>query len=229
MPRIIINEILLSYEDCHPDSSNCTYVHLEYPEYSDSAKTLLNQVIAEKMKTIASDYFHEEAIDGTFEHIAQSFIRDYETFKIDFPGYMFGWYVEIFAEIIYESEMLISLRIDSESFTGGAHPNSSTNLFVIDLNSFKELTTSDIIADTTKFKKILEQEFRKVKEMREDQSFADVGFYINDGDFLLNDNIGITDQGIIVHFNPYEIAPYSEGATTLEIHKNKLSGLLKVH
>jgi len=228
LPSIIIKEILVSSDNCDPESSNCTYVHLEYPEYSDSTKGQLNQIITDKMKVIAADYFREDAIEGTFEYIAELFIRDFEDFKVDFPAYQFGWYVKIFAEIIYESEKLISLRIDSESFTGGAHPNSSTSLYVIDIQSYKELTTSDIISDTTKFKQILEQEFRKVKGMREDQSFADVGFYINDGDFLLNDNIGITETSVIVQFNPYEIAPYSEGATTLEIDQNKLSGLLKV-
>jgi hypothetical protein len=120
------------------------------------------------------------------------------------------------------------LRIDSEAFTGGAHPNSSTNFFVIDVNSYKDLGPSDIISDTTKFKEILEQEFRRQKGMGENETFADVGFYINEGDFLLNDNIGITDESIIVQFNPYEIAPYSAGATMLEINKDKLSGLLKV-
>ena len=96
------------------------------------------------------------------------------------------------------------------------------------MNSLKELTTSDIISDTTKLKQILEKEFRSEKGMGEDQTFADVGFYINDGDFLLNDNIAITEESIIVQFNPYEIAPYSEGSTTLIIDKDKLDGLLKI-
>jgi len=228
LPRIVFEEVLISSDNCHPDSSNCTYVNIEYPQYSDSTKSKLNQTIIAKLKKVAADYFPEETIDGTFEYIAESFIRDFENFRVEFPKYQFGWYVKIYADIIYESEKLISLKIDGEAFTGGAHPNSSTSLFMIDLNTYKELTTTDIISDTTRFKQILEQEFRNLKGMNENETLADVGYYINDGDFLLNDNIAITDNSVIVQFNPYEIAPYSAGATTIEIDKSKLTGILKV-
>lgn len=228
IPELIIKEVSASYDNCHPDSISCTHIIIEYPEYSDSTKHKINKIISDKLKVAASNYFREEAIQGTFEHIAQSFIKDYQSFKIDFPDYHFGWYVKIFAEITYESTNLISFRIDSESFTGGAHPNSSTSFFIIDVKSGRELSTADIISDTTSFKKLLELEFRKQKEMIDGQSFADRGFYINDGDFLLNDNIGITDESVLVHFNPYEIAPYSEGATTLEVSKDSMENLFLV-
>jgi len=228
LPPIQINEVLISYDNCHQDSSTCTYVFLEYPEFSDSTKSDLNEVISGKLRVTASNYFREEAIDGTFEHIAQSFIKDYQSFKIDFPEYQIGWYVKVFAEITYESEGIFSFRIDSESFTGGAHPNSSTSFYVIDKQTKKELSTSAIISDTSKFKNLLEAEFRRIKGMRGDQSFADRGFYIDEGDFLLNNNIGISDTKIMVHFNPYEIAPYAEGATTIEMNKSELKDILKI-
>lgn len=227
IPGIIMNNVLVSYNDCLPDSINCTYVHIAYPEFSDSAKARLNEIISNKIKIIASNYFRDEITHGTFEYIAQSFIEDYNTFKIDFPDYQFGWYVILASEITYESDHLFSFRIDSESFTGGAHPNSSTEFFVIDTRSGHSLSTKDIISDTSRFKEVLEEEFRKEKGMNQQQSFADRGFYINDGDFLLNDNIGLTDTSILIHFNPYEIAPYSEGATTLEISKESIGKLLK--
>ena len=229
VPKIIVKEVLASSQNCVPDSSNCTYVRIEYPEFTDSTKAHLNQIISKKLKASASDYIREETVEGTFEHIAQSFIRDYEAFKIDFPEYNFGWYVNLKAEIIYESERLVSFSIYAESFTGGAHPNSSTNYYVLNTRSNKELKMSDIIADTTKFKELLEAEFRRSKGMSDTQTFADMGYFINDGDFLLNDNIGLTSKSVIVQFNPYEIAPYSEGATTLELSKEELGDLLKVN
>jgi hypothetical protein len=65
--------------------------------------------------------------------------------------------------------------------------------------------------------------------MEEGQSFADAGFYINDGDFVLNDNIGITEDAVIVHFNAYEIAPYSLGPTTIELKREKIGKILKIN
>ncbi|NJN26030.1 MAG: DUF3298 and DUF4163 domain-containing protein [Cyclobacteriaceae bacterium] len=227
-PELIQKEILATWQDCLSDSSNCTYVRIEYPVYSDSGKADLNRLIASKIKSVGMDFFREEAADGSLEHMAQSFIKDFETFKIDFPTYQLGWYVEMKAEITYESEKVVSFRIDAESFTGGAHPNTIADFFVVDLQRNKVLTTSEIIADTSRFKQLLEISFRKQKGMNEDESYADIGYFINDEEFLLSDNIGLTESGVIVHFNPYEIAPYSEGATTIEVPEEKLEGMLKV-
>jgi hypothetical protein len=228
LPRIQINEVLLSYDDCHIDSASCTYVYVEYPEFSDTSKTMLNQIISGKLRDVAGDYFGDESQDGTFEHLAHSFVKDYQDFIIDFPGYQIGWYVKMLAGITYESEQVLSFSINSESYTGGAHPNYSTVFYVIDKRSYRQLTTADIIADTSQFKKQLEAEFRRIKGMSGEQSFAERGFYINDGDFLLNNNIGISDDKVLVHFNPYEIASYSEGATTIEMNKSDLKELLKI-
>jgi hypothetical protein len=60
------------------------------------------------------------------------------------------------------------------------------------------------------------------------QSFAEAGYYINDGDFILNDNIGLTDEYVIVHFNPYEIAPYSLGPTTIELNRGQVRPIMKI-
>ncbi len=228
LPSILVKEITQSSQNCNPDSTNCTYVMIAYPEFTDSSKLNLNDLIQHKIGAIASEYVNEDAANGTLEHIAQVFIYDYEAFKVDFPEYNFGWYLIVKAEIIYETDRIISLSIYHEAFTGGAHPNSGTSYFVIDASTNKELATADIISDTAQFKKLLEEEFRKDKSMNENQSFADVGFYLNEDDFLINNNIGITEESIIGHFNPYEIAPYSEGATTLELNREKLDGMLKI-
>ena len=228
LPEIVLREVVLTHDNCDSDSISCTHVQIAYPEFTDTLKTHFNQIIAQKLKTISSQYFSEEVIERPLEQIAHSFIDDYKAFVKDFNDYQMGWYVKVFVEITYETDQVLSFRIDSESFTGGAHPNSSTSLFVIDKKTYKELSTADIISDTTKFKELLEKEFRKSKEMTGDQSFADRGFYINDGDFLLNDNIGLTEHEVIVHFDPYEIAPYSEGATTLELSKDLIQDFLKI-
>ena len=228
IPEILFKEIIVSHEDCLPDSIGCTFVQIEYPAFTDSTKFVLNELISSKIKASASTYFSEEVIRGTLEHVVHSFVRDYETFKRDYPDYKIGWYVKIFCVIIYESETVLSFQIDSESFTGGAHPNSGTQYHIVDKKNNSEMTMGEVISDTTKFKQMLEEKFRQIKGMGADQSFADLGYWINDGDFLLNENIGISDHTVIMHYNPYEIAPYSLGATTVEINKSELAGILKI-
>lgn len=228
VPPIVINEVLMSSQNCDPDSLTCTYVRIEFPEFTDSTKSALNKQIEQKIKAIVTGYFREDFIAGTLEHIAQEFIYDYEAFMVDFPTYEFGWYIIANAEITYESPGIVSLIIYSETFTGGAHPNSNTSYFVFDAKTNKELEINEIISDTTKFKLVVEKEFRKEKGLSDDQLLADAGFMLDDGNFQLPQNIGFTADSVIVHFNPYEIAPYSAGPTTLKISREALDDILSV-
>ena len=99
----------------------------------------------------------------SLDEIAQTFIDDYVAFVRDFSDYKLGWYVKVYSEISYESDQVLSFRIDSESFTGGAHPNSGTSLYVVNKETHQELATADIISDTVRFKELLETEFRMRK------------------------------------------------------------------
>jgi hypothetical protein len=229
VPEIINKQILVNYQNCNTDSLSCTYAIITYPHFTDSSKSAINTLLDDKIMLLASDYMKEGSEQSSLEDIAVAFVNDYETFKNDFSDYEFGWYLQIGSEVIYNTEKLISFRIDIGTFTGGAHPNSSSNYYIYDIQSKKELFTKDLISDTTQFKQILEQSFREQSGMEEGQSFADAGFYINDGDFILNDNIGITEDAIIVHFNPYEIAPYALGPTTIELEREKIGKILKIN
>ena len=137
-----------------------------------------------------------------------------------------GWYLKIDSQILYDTEKYLSFQIFNESFTGGAHPNSNASYFVYDAQKGEQLKMTDIISDTTQFKNLLEKEFRQQKGLKEDELFADAGYWMDDGNFVLNDNIGITEDKVIVHYNPYEIAPYSLGPTTIELDRSALGDVL---
>ncbi len=228
LPSVIVKQIFRSSQNCVPDSASCTYAKIKYPEFTDSTRWKLNDFIHQKIEAVVSEYISEDNANETLVHNAQSFIDDYETFIVEYPEYKFGWFLNVKSEIIYNTEEIVSFSINRTAFTGGAHPNSSTSYFTIDTATLRELSLSDIIGDTLKLKKLLEQEFRNVKGIKENQSLADAGYYLNDGDFSLSNNIGITDESIIVHFNPYEIAPYSLGATTLELNRKTMGSIFNI-
>jgi hypothetical protein len=228
VPEMVSKQILVNYQNCNTDSLSCTYAIITYPHFTDSSNSVINTLLDDKIMLLTSDFSKKGSQHASLEDIAVAFVNDYETFKNDFSDYELGWYLQISSELIYHTEQLISFKIETGTFTGGAHPNSSTNYFVYDLQSKKELSTKNIISDTTQFKQILEQAFREQSGLEAGQSFADAGFYINDGDFVLNDNIGITEDAVIVHFNAYEIAPYALGPTTIELKREKIEKILKV-
>lgn len=228
LPEIITKEILTSYQNCRPDSASCTYAQINYPVFTDTSMTSLNNLILDKMLFLSADFMREGVQPKAITEVSDNFINDYAQFVREFENYSFGWYLKINTEIIYNAKNLVSYQVSIESFTGGAHQNSSMSFFVVDARTNRDLKMHDIISDTTQFKIILEETFRKTKGIEEGQSFADAGFYINDGDFILNNNIGISEDYVIVHFNPYEIAPYALGPSTIHLDRNKVKNLLKI-
>lgn len=228
LPEIITKEIRSTYQDCLPDSASCTYALITYPVFTDTSMAAVNEMIADKMLFIASDFMREDVDAVTLNDISDNFISDYSHFINEFENYNFGWYLKINTEITYHVENYVSYQVSIESFTGGAHQNSNMSFFVVDTRTNRELKMHDLISDTTQFKQMLEEAFRKSRGIDSGQSFADAGFYINDGDFILNDNIGISEDSVIVHFNPYEIAPYSMGPTTIALDRRAVNSLLKI-
>jgi hypothetical protein len=228
LPDIIIKEILTSYQNCLPDSTSCTYAQISYPVFTDTSMASLNTMIMDKILFLSADFMREGVQSKAINEVSDNFINDYAQFVREFENYSFGWYLKINTEIIYNVENLVSYQVSVESFTGGAHQNSTMSFFVVDTRTNRELTMHDIISDTTQFKIILEEAFRKERGIETGQSFADAGFYINDGDFVLNNNIGISEDHVIVHFNPYEIAPYALGPSTINLDRKKVENLLKI-
>jgi hypothetical protein len=126
-PEVITKEIVAKYQDCQVDSLSCTYARIAYPQFTDSSMQKLNEAIADKVHDHAANFMMEDSAHEDLNAVANAFVDDYARFVQEFTDYKLGWYLKISAEVIYESIEFISLMIDIETFTGGAHPNATTN------------------------------------------------------------------------------------------------------
>ncbi len=226
-PRILMMEVLVTSDGCNPDSASCTYAKIAYPTFTDSTTWILNDFLQEKITHIGAD-FTQDSIPASIEGLAQVFVDDFETFQHEYPDYNFGWYLNVNSEVILDDTTIVSFRISNETYTGGAHPNSAIRYYVVNTSTGKPLEVQDIIADTVAFKNSLEQAFRHEKGLDDSQSLSDLGYFIEEDGFMLTDNIGLTEDDILVHFNPYQIAPYALGPTTITLSRESLGTILKL-
>jgi hypothetical protein len=74
---------------------------------------------------------------------------------------------------------------------------------------------------------IAEVQFRAARELPATANLADAGFTFPDGRFQLNRNFGITNENLVFTYNPYEVAPYMMGPTTIEIPLAGIGDLLR--
>lgn len=125
--------------------------------------------------------------------------------------------------LMYHKEELASFCSFHQEYLGGAHPN-----YFIKCRNYKNnniLKIDDFIKDKNKFAKLVEQELKKAIKNKKINIFDNIDIF--DKQTLFMDNIYFSDNGINVLYQPYEIAPYSEGSICIFISKNNLIDVLK--
>ncbi|MCX6157262.1 MAG: DUF4163 domain-containing protein [Ignavibacteriae bacterium] len=115
-----IEKYFKSLEAC-PDSSKdweemvCTYVRIEYPVFLNSQfSSKLNQLT----KSLIHSFFFERYYNS-FDDYSEQFFQDYWKDQLELHTSI--WSTDIFVNIIWNSDKLISLAAESYHFTGGAH------------------------------------------------------------------------------------------------------------
>ena len=116
-------------------------------------------------------------------------------------------------------------KIDSYTYTGGAHGMSYSEYLVFDLDSKKQITLDDMLQSGKKsrFKALAYDAYKTwVKTVDED-----VSSYEKNWPFTLSDNVTLTDKGIDIRYQHYSIGPYAYGMPTLSIPYSQLKGVIK--
>ncbi len=124
--------------------------------------------------------------------------------------------------VLLESPTLLSLRFDeSEYIAGSAHPNSQTRILNYDMERHLLLQTKDLFASSTtalpflsaysreKLSTILGDQPREIYE-----SQALPGTEPTVENFSV---VGITKEGLLAVFTPYQVAPYARGTIQIPI------------
>ena len=136
------------------------------------------------------------------------------------------WEVTIDGSILSRHKEMICIQLDSYMFTGGAHGYNATNFINFNLKSGDELYPSDLIKDINKFALIAEKIFRKQENIPLDKNINSTGFMFENDQFHLPENIGFTENEIILIYNQYEVASYADGQKTIEIPLSQIKELL---
>ena len=98
------------------------------------------------------------------------------------------------------------------------------NLYTGELISLDDLFT---LSQIEELNLIAEIKFREIYKIEEGESLYKHGFWFDNDKFELNNNFLITDRSLIFLFNPYEIAAYVVGSTTIEITYDELKDLIR--
>lgn len=218
-----IKKISEKADDC--PSGECTRIEVNYPVFANNAN--LNEVIERQVKTNIADFIMEAEGDEDLDVLTTMFMDSYQEFKESFPESEAPWTVETDVIVSATTPNYISFAFNTNSYTGGAHPNSS----IIYLNLTPEGKEIKDLAfffnDVQQLQKIAEDLFRKKYALTPDDNLAEKGFVFDNDSFSLTENFGFTNSAVIFYYNSYDIAPYAQGPTALLIPLSTLAGNYK--
>jgi len=209
-------------ENCN----SCPKIEINIPHALDDSKVseAINRALREEIISVLS-FTEDETIDSANKAI-KSFTDSYKELKTKFPDEV-QWEATIDGEAIYEDENIITLMLNSYSFTGGAHGYASTSYLNFDKKSGAELENWELFDDLEGFAGYTETKFREQENIPRVGNINATGFMFEDDMFHLADNIGYTKDGLKLIYNQYEVASYADGPIELILPYSEINPYLK--
>jgi hypothetical protein len=217
-------EFIRHSEGCLGDSTSCAVFKALYPKYDSADAEIRNRINQSIMETMIETISDDQAIQHlSLQEVAQNFFQDYQEYAAD--PFTLPWELECNGEVIYLSDQVFSLAISNYRYTGGAHPNTVTHMLNYDLHKGQPILLRDLVIDWDGFSKLAERYFRQSKGIDLRQSWEESGYFWGE-EFKVSNNFAITEQGIKLYYNTYEIAPYAAGITEFIIPYQDLRGII---
>lgn len=141
-----------------------------------------------------------------------------------YPDSVNNFSMQLDARVLELTENLVTYQVVESSYLGGAHPNVASRTFTFDLAKDKILTISDLIAQhkIDDFKVAVSKQLAEQLEMTP----AALDDMLLVKPFTISSTIYCADGYIYVHYNPYELLPYSFGTIDVQISPLENEGLL---
>ncbi len=175
-----------------------------------------------------STYIEAEKRAGThIEEAFEAFASTYRDFKNDFPESTGCWAIEVEGDTVMTTPKVVVYRLDQYSFTGGAHPNTHTGYYIFDRQNGRPRQLTTFIRDTTQLLQKAEVAFRKHERLPARASLQEYGYFLPGNQFFLPANIAFTHEGVVLLYNPYEIAAYARGPIEFTIPYSEVEGIIR--
>lgn len=223
--EISFSKTYTTFEEPNCVANNCATITITSVSLDQNHR--INQFIEDKVLETLVPYIKSDGVKS-LEKAQVEFFNDFKGFKQAFPESRTPWEIKIAAKIDWmaKSKGFLSLGIETYSYTGGAHANSYTAYYNL-TDQGKLLKRKNWLRDKQKLLKVSEEIFREQKRIPASQSLADAGFDFEKDAFALPENIGFSNEKMLLHYNAYEISSYADGPTIIEIPFSRLEGIFK--
>ena len=210
---------------CDDDSYNnkCAEISLSRPVIKNAPRVLEKKVARWTRDFLCQllDPGLEQDEETSLNLAIESFFEMHREMVMEMPDMPGHYVVEVTDTILLLNDQYLTLRLDGYSYTGGAHPNTTSAIATFDLQTGKRLGPSDFVDDLEKLYKVAEQKFRETRKEEFEEGFD----FSESWPFVIAENVGLTTKGLLFCYVPYEVAPYVMGFTEFVIPYDELEKL----
>jgi hypothetical protein len=208
----------------------CVVVDIaELPKLPTTMPEASRAAVSSQLKRTLYAPLDVETNEPTSENLMeelQSRLQEYESVS----DAAIDWTLTRDASVLYSDEKVTSCEVTNVGYLGGAHGFNERSLMTFDTKTGTRLGVLDLIPEQSQqmLNKVVEAEFRRTRSIRPGQSLQDAGFFILPGQELpLGENFALTDRGLEIQYNPYEVAPYALGPTSVAVPREAIEPLIK--
>ncbi len=168
-----------------------------------------------------NDFFteiKERAIQSEIDYARQDeeFIKQMDRLL----GYSYSSYLE---DITYINDRYVCIQKSEYIYTGGAHGMPVRLCYLMDLQTGERLLLNDIVENTKdEIRTIISEIFHEMYEAYPQLYYSDAPQYVEDT-AKEREDFYLTEDGIVIYYSPYEIAPYAAGFIDILIPYSKLN------
>ncbi|MFP4547197.1 MAG: PdaC/SigV domain-containing protein [Fidelibacterota bacterium] len=190
-------------------------IDLYFYQLSDSSRIAVKINNNIKSAVFSKMGLLEETDSLNYQTYYNNIVDEYKELSETFPNSAtIGFQQKTTSEITYNANNILSVYLESYTYTGGAHGMEYLEFLNFDTKSGNRIDILSKVSNKNKFVEVAEEKLRKKLNMDDDDPWPEYTFLKQ---FELPKNIGMTSKGYQLIYNPYEILPYSEGATRLFI------------
>ena len=220
--RLIFEPVVYDESGC----AECPEIKITIPRALNTSKIdkSINAALREEVVSLLTFDNNVEAND--IETAIQSFEEEFSDLRQRYPEETTSWEAQILGEIAYEDEFLLTIRLNSYLFTGGAHGYSTVRFLNFNKKKGSELENWELFENSDQFKNFAETKFRIQEGIPEGTAINSTGFMFDTNEFYLPENIGFTEEGLQILFEEYEVASYADGPIILTLPFSEIRSYL---
>ena len=208
--------------------ADCPKVVVDIFEFNEGNElaTVVNSAL--KKEVINQLIYDDEIKVSSIEEAISSFKNGYLELKKMYPDETLGWEADIKGSVLYENVDVLSIKLETYIFTGGAHGYSVTRLLNFDKKKNIALENWELFNDPEGFKHFAELKFKIQEDIPQNGTINSTGLMFENDEFYLPNNIGFTKNGLQLIYNQYEVASYADGPMSITLPYAEIRNYLAV-